>query len=174
MQFLQQERRLPLPADAHGLITDQVKHPPLYYLALAVATWPGRFEGLSWVPNPHCCNLERPSPAVMRHGEGDRFPYAPAYRLVRRARFLTLLMGLAVVWATWTTARLTLPERPEVAGGGRRGGLPAAVALHAGHRQQRRPGQRLGSAGALGGFAWPWRAQAGVISCCSGPSWAWA
>ena len=115
VQFLQQERRLPLPADAHGLITDQVKHPPLYYLALAVATWPGRFEGLSWVPNPHCCNLERPSPAVMRHGEGDRFPYAPAYRLVRRARFLTLLMGLAVVWATWATARLTLPERPEVA-----------------------------------------------------------
>ncbi len=121
VQFLQRERRLPTSADAHGLITDQVKHPPLYYLLLAVATWPGRFDGLSWVPNPHCCNLERPSPAVMRHVEGDRFPYAPAYRLVRRARILTLLMGLAVVWATWATAGLAFPRWPELA--------PAATAV---------------------------------------------
>lgn len=121
VQFLQQERRLPTPADAHGPITDQVKHPPLYYLLLAATTWPGRFDGLSWVPNPHCCNLERPSPAVMRHVEGDRFPYTPAYRLVRRARLLTLLMGLAVVWATWATAGLAFPRWPELA--------PAATAV---------------------------------------------
>lgn len=115
VQFLQQHHRIPGYEDARGLMAEQVKHPPLYYLVLAVATAGGTYDGLTWVTNPHCCNLERPSPAVLRHPEGDRFPYAPAYRTVRLARLVTLLLGLAALWATWAATRLVFPTRPELA-----------------------------------------------------------
>lgn len=115
VQFLQEERRLPRPQDAVGLLTDQAKHPPLYYLAAAVLTWPADLGSLRWTPNPHCCNLERPSPAVTRHLEGDRFPYAQPYRRLRLLRLAGLLCGLALLWATWRAARLVAPGRPELA-----------------------------------------------------------
>ncbi len=123
VQFLQEQGRLPRPADAVGLLTDQAKHPPLYYLAAAALTWPGGLDALVWTPNPHCCNLERPSPAVTRHLEGDRFPYAEPYRRLRLLRLAGLLCGLSLLWATWRAARLVAPGRPELA--------PAAAALAA-------------------------------------------
>jgi 4-amino-4-deoxy-L-arabinose transferase-like glycosyltransferase len=115
VQFMQEHHRIPGYEDAQGLMAEQVKHPPLYYLVLALATAGGSYDGLTWVSNPHCCNLERPSPAVLRHPEGDLFPYAPAYRTVRLARLVTLLLGLAALWGTWAATRLVFPARRELA-----------------------------------------------------------
>jgi hypothetical protein len=111
--FLLREHRLPRHGDAGPPLEQQVKHPPLYYLALAAATAGGRYDGLEWFANPHCCNLEQPSPAVIRHPPADRIPYGPSYWTVRVARLVTLLFGLLAVLGTYAAARVAFPGRPE-------------------------------------------------------------
>lgn len=117
--FLNDQHRLPRHGDSQGPLSQQIKHPPLYYALGALATGWADLDGLWFRPNPHfSANIEHaPSPAAHQHLPGERFPYAEPYLAMRIVRWLTVLFGLVAVAATYVIARTVWPGAPHLAWG---------------------------------------------------------
>ncbi len=115
--FLKAHHRLPRHGDADGPLAQQVKHPPLYYAMGALATAWADDADLAFRNNPHfSVNLAHiVSPAAHQHTADERWPYAERYLSLRVLRWLTVLLGLAVVWATYQLAITVRPAEPALA-----------------------------------------------------------
>ncbi len=117
VQFLQAHGRLPRHGEADGPLVQQVKHPPLYYALGALATAWADDADLAFHNNPHfSVNLAHiVTPAAHQHTADERWPYAERFRGLRVLRWLSVLLGLVGVWATYQLAITIRPGSPAIA-----------------------------------------------------------
>lgn len=103
----------------------QSHHPPLYYALGALVSW--------WVPierevyyeparNPHWTSryeeVSVDNKNQYLHGVEESFPYRGVALAVHLVRWLSVLIGLGVVWLTFQLGREVYPDRPAYALGG--------------------------------------------------------
>lgn len=119
MRYLREQKRLPVITEPRHLGVVQAGHPPLYYLAGALATAWLEPRAPLLVHNPHFTfNMERPlAPNAFVHLDREQFPYrlAPDALFVHVARLVSLLSGLVLIGATYALGRRVWPDRPYVA-----------------------------------------------------------
>lgn len=109
-----------LPALTHDADTHEVFQPPLYYAVLAP---PISFFDLSRLPEINLRNRDWwDTPGVVNqyvhYSDAETFPYAGEVWAVRVARFISSLMGIAVVVFVYLIAQMILPSRREGPGVG--------------------------------------------------------
>lgn len=103
----------------------QSHHPPLYYALGALASW--------WVPieqdvyyeprgNPHWAyrywEVSEDNKNKYLHGDDERFPFRGVALAVRVVRWMTVLIGGAVVWLTYRIGCEFFPNQRALAAGG--------------------------------------------------------
>jgi len=125
VQHLIQRRALPVQGAGGGLdCTVQGHHPPLYYVAAALATfWIDTGRDVCYEPtgNPFWAyrywEVGRDNKNQYIHGPDEAFPWRGEALAAHLARVVNLLFGALTVWLTWATARVIWPSRPALAAG---------------------------------------------------------
>src|SRR5512135_212297 len=100
----------------------QAHHPPLYYLAAALAT--------SWITPDHTALYEPVSNPYYGyryweinddnknrylHGPDEQWPYSGVVLMVHVARWVNLVIGAIMVWVTYRLALTVFPDRRSLA-----------------------------------------------------------
>ena len=118
-------QRKSLPVQGAVGCSAQGHHPPLYYSAVALATW--------WIDAGHDVCYEPPKNRFWAyrywevgndnknqylHGDDEAFPWSGNALAAHLSRAVNVLIGAAVVWVTWAIGRAIWPGRPYLAVGG--------------------------------------------------------
>ncbi|MEZ4768802.1 MAG: glycosyltransferase family 39 protein [Caldilineales bacterium] len=108
--WLGENRSLP-----EGTTITQAKHPPLYHAAAAALTgWTGLdFTFLRSNPDALPLGPDKP-PNFFIHTTLEDFPWTGGALAMHLARFLSILLGAATVWAAWRLGLEVFPQRPAV------------------------------------------------------------
>ena len=118
---LAREQRLPVQSAASKSTPwkQEASQPPLYHWLASLVLWPLREE------IPYDALAENPHAAIgqpLAPDNKNAFLHPPTTELpaafvwgVHLARWLSVVMGVLTVWATWRMARLLLPTMPETA-----------------------------------------------------------
>ncbi|GAP63968.1 hypothetical protein ARMA_2391 [Ardenticatena maritima] len=118
---LAREQRLPVQSAASKSTPwkQEASQPPLYHWLASLVLWPLRDE------IPYDALAENPHAAIgqpLAPDNKNAFLHPPTTELpaafvwgVHLARWLSVVMGVLTVWATWRMARLLLPTMPETA-----------------------------------------------------------
>jgi len=112
---------LALPPQTPGVASawrQEGSQPPLYYMAAAILT--------AWIDTSDMDSIRRQNPHAdigVVHPDGninmmihppDALPWRGTLLALVLARFLSIALGAATVWVTFTLARALFPDRPEV------------------------------------------------------------
>lgn len=117
-------QRKALPVQGELACSTQSHHPPLYYATAALATFwidTGRDVCAEPPGNPFWAyrywEVGRDNKNQYIHGPAEAFPWRGEALAAHLSRFVNLLIGAAVVWLTWATARAIWPESRALAAG---------------------------------------------------------
>lgn len=117
VQYIAEQRRLPVLTTEGLLPVAMAHHPPLYYLlgAPVVALFDTSDAPDALRPNPHFVWRENDGRdgwnVVLHYGQGA-FPWRGTVAAIHALRTLSVMLGALTVAACYATARLLLPRKP--------------------------------------------------------------
>lgn len=106
VQQLVERHRLP---EREGAAAGEAHQPPLYYLLGAAATFWIPEQRLNVIANPDWGNDNPDVPNLLLHTRQEGFPYNGTTLAWHIVRLLSILFGVATVWATWRIGHTVFP-----------------------------------------------------------------